>query len=254
MKVLVFLLVLANLLFYAYSAGHFGRPGNPDAERLAQQVAPEKMRLVSNGEAPAVKPKPAEPPAPAEGEAAAPTAEAAAATEQAPAAAAASASSAAPVPPPVEKLCLRWEHLATADAARLASRLEDKFAGLKQVKRVEPGEGGSWWVHIPPLAGKDDAERKAGELRQLGVTDYFIVHEAGSNRNAISLGLFSTEKGGQDRLTELKGKGVRSARLVLRPGKDSLTTVEASGTAPARQAVLEAAAAVLPKAPATDCK
>lgn len=253
MKVLVFLLVLANLLFYAYSAGHFGRPDNPDADRLAQQVAPDKMRLVSNGEAPAAKPaQPAEPPpasSPAEGEPAAPAADAAAAAPapvQTPAP--------APAPPPAEKLCLRWEHLATADAAKLASRLEEKFAGLKQVKRVEPGEGGSWWVHIPPLAGKDDAERKAGELRQLGITDYFIVHEAGPNRNAISLGLFSTEKGGQDRLAELKGKGVRSARLVLRPGKDSLTTVEASGTAPTRKAVLDAAAAVLPKLPPTDCK
>lgn len=246
MKVFVFLLVLANLLFYAYSAGHFGRPDNPDADRVAQQVAPEKMRLVSNGEAPAVKPKPAEPPpAPVEGEGAAPAADAAAA-EPAP--------SVPPAPVPAEKVCLRWEHLAAADAAKLASRLEGKFAGLKQVKRVEPGEGGSWWVHIPALAGKDEAERKAAELRQFGITDYFIVHEAGPNRNAISLGLFSTEKGGQDRLAELKGKGVRSARLVLRPGKDSLTTVEASGTAPARKAVLEAAAAVLPKNPATDCK
>lgn len=243
MKALVFLLVLANLLFYAYSAGYFGHPDNPDAGRMSQQVAPEKMRLVSNGDAPAAKPVEA-PPAPAEGEAAP-------AADPAPAPAAPAQAAA---PTPAEKLCLRWEHLAAADAAKLAGRLEEKFAGLKQAKRVEPGEGGSWWVYIPPLPGKDEAEKKATELRQFGVTDYFIVHEAGPNRNAISLGLFSSEKGGQDRLAELKGKGVRSARLAPRPGKDSLTTLEASGTAPARKAVLEAAAAVLPKVQATDCK
>ena len=53
MKVLVFLLVLANLLFYAFSAGYLGRPDNPDAGRVGQQILPERMRIVSRGEAPA---------------------------------------------------------------------------------------------------------------------------------------------------------------------------------------------------------
>ena len=57
MKLLVFLLVLGNLLFYAFTAGYFGRPDNPDAGRIEQQVAPDRLRIVSRGEAPAVPAK-----------------------------------------------------------------------------------------------------------------------------------------------------------------------------------------------------
>jgi len=240
-KVLVFLLVLANLLFYAFSAGYFGRPENPDAGRLEQQVEPDKMRLVSHGEAPPASKKVVEPP---------PVAEA----EPAPVAEAVPAPAPAPAPVAVEKICLRWEHLPVADANRLAARIDEKFAGFKQVKRAVAAEGAGWWVYIPPLPGKDEAEKKAGELRQFGITDYFIIQEAGPNRFAISLGVFSSEKGAQERLAELKAKGVRSAKLNIRPGKESLITLEASGPATDKAALNKAAQAILPKTPAVDCK
>lgn len=240
MKVLVFLLVLANLLFYAFSAGYFGRPENPDAGRLEQQVEPDKMRLVSHGEAPPASKKVVEP-------APVPPVEVAPAPEAEPVP--------APAPAPVvEKICLRWEHLPVAEANRLSARIDEKFAAFKQVKRAVAAEGAGWWVYIPPLPGKDEAEKKAGELRQFGVTDYFIIQEAGPSRFAISLGVFSSEKGGQERLAELKAKGVRSAKLNVRPGKESLITLEASGPATDKAALSKAALAIVPKAPAADCK
>ena len=39
MKALVFLLVLANLLFYAFSSGYFGHSDNPDAARIDRDRA-----------------------------------------------------------------------------------------------------------------------------------------------------------------------------------------------------------------------
>lgn len=238
MKALVFLLLLANLLFYAFSAGYFGRPDNPDAARLAQQVAPEKMHLVSRGEAPVAKP--AKAPSPVVEAAGETPAEAAVETPPAPAA--------------VETICRRWAHLPLADGNRLAAQIGEKLGKFKVVKRTEAGEGSTWWVHIPPLGGKDEADRKAGELRQLGVTDYFIVQEAGPNRFAISLGIFSSEKGGQERLAELKTRGVRSARLSIRPGKDSQLTLDASGPAADKETLLAVARSVVPKQAAQDCK
>lgn len=240
MKVLVFLLVLANLLFYAFSAGYFGRLENPDAGRLEQQVEPDKMRLVSHGEAPPANKKIVEP-APVAPVEVAPVPEAEPVAAPAPA-------------PVVEKICLRWEHLPVAEANRLSARIDEKFAAFKQVKRAVAAEGAGWWVYIPPLPGKDEAEKKAGELRQFGVTDYFIIQEAGPSRFAISLGVFSSEKGGQERLAELKAKGVRSAKLNVRPGKESLITLEASGPVTDKAALSKAALAIVPKAPAVDCK
>ena len=46
----VFLLVLANLLLFAWAQGYLGKSGNPDAQRVAQQVLPEQLRIVSRGE------------------------------------------------------------------------------------------------------------------------------------------------------------------------------------------------------------
>lgn len=234
MKTLVFLLVLANLLFYAFSAGYFGRPDNPDAVRVEKQVLPERMRIVSRGEAPVTPAKVAEPVKP-EVVAEAPKPEPALKVEES-----------APV-------CLAWEHLPPVDAERVASVLSSKFAEFKVVRRVEAGEGNGWGVFVPPLAGKADAERKATELRQLGVTDYFIVQD-GPIRHAISLGVFSSEKGAQERLAELKEKGVRSARVMPRPGKDSTVNVQATGPASARDALLAAIGKAVPKTDVVGCK
>jgi len=229
-KALVFILVLGNLLFYAFSAGYFGHPDNPDAGRVDQQVAPDRMRLVSRGEPPPLKVADNPPPAPA------------------------SEPEAAPPPPPAATICLRWNQLATEDAGLLATKITDKFADVKLVKHAVAGESNGWWVYIPPLANKVEAEKKAGELRQLGVSDYFIVPEGSPNRYAISLGVFSSEKGGQERLAELKSKGVKSARSSARPGKESLVTVEARGPQPNKAALIKLASGIVPKATAQDCK
>ena len=235
MRLLVFLLVLANLLFYAFSEGYFGRSENPDAHRLSQQVTPERIKIVARGERPALPPPPPapapvapdpDPPAPVKPE---------------------------EVPAPVVNACSRWDQLPPAEADRLAAMVAQKFPAFKVTRRIEPGEGNGWWVYIPPLADKAAADKKAGELRAFGITDYFIVQEAGANRYAISLGVFSSEKGGQDRLAEVKGLGVRSARLSLRPGKDSHVTVDINGPEAGRLALRKAAAGVLSQSKALAC-
>ena len=259
MKVLVFLLVLANLLFYAFGVGYFGHPDNPDAGRLEQQVRPERMRIAARGEAPAmpvrtehVAPeiKPAEAPPLAE--------------KDAPEKAAAEKVEVdnKPTEPElearVEKLdkapvCLSWRPLPAADADRLSTLLVKRFASFKLSRKVQASESNGWWVYIPPLPGKPDADKKAQELRELGVTDFFVVPDA-PNRFAISLGVFSTEKGGQERLAELKAKGVRSAAVSPRPGKDAQVTVLARGPASEKAALLGAVGQALPKAEALACK
>lgn len=250
MRVLVFLLVLANLLFYAYGAGYFGRPENPDADRIDRQVSPEKIRVVSRGEAPAVKEAPAAEPAAEKPADAAPEA----APESKPAASEPVAPPPAKeTPAPVANACLRWENLSIGEADQLEKLVRDKAPTFKSTRQAIAGEGATWWVHIPPLPGKPEAEKKAAELRRLGVTDYFIMTEAGANRYAISLGIFSSERGSEDRLAELKGAGVRSAKVVMRPGKDGHVNLEANGPVTFKAPLSDAVAAVLPKVAARNC-
>lgn len=234
MKALVFLLVLFNLLFYAFTQGYFGKPENPDADRVAKQVLAERMRIVSRGEVPASPAKAPEPVNPAVVVEEAKSLEPASRGE-----------AAAPV-------CLVWAHLSVAEADRINSLLADQFADFKVTRQAQDGESSGWWVFVPPLPGKAEADKKAGELRQLGVTDYFIIPD-GPNRFAISLGIFSTEKGGQEKLLEVKSKGVRSARLTPRPGKDGTVSLQASGPEAGKTGVLDAVGKVLPKTEVQAC-
>ena len=223
MRALVFLLVLGNLLFLAFAGGYFGGPDNPDAGRVGQQLAAESVRIVGYGQTPPT------------------TAEVEKQAAEAP-------------PPEPEELCLLWEHLPADAADRLASTLAEKFAGIRVERSAVPVEGAGWWVMVPPLANKAEADKKVGELKELGVSDLFVVHDAGPNQFAISLGVFSSEKGGQEHLSRLKAKGVKSAKLIRRPGKEMQFTVEARGPLAKRAEGEELAAEVGEKPPARACQ
>ena len=224
MKALVFLLVLGNLLFLAFAGGYFGAPDNPDAGRVGQQLVPERVRVVGYDQTP-----------PARAEVEKLVAE-------------------APPPAEPEELCLVWEHLPADEADRLASTLAEKLAGIRVERRAVPVEGAGWWVMVPPLANKTEADKKVGELKELGINDLFVVRDAGSYQFAISLGVFSTEKGGQEHLGRLKAKGVKSAKLIRRPGKETQFAVEARGPLAKKTEVEELAAGVVEKSPAQVCQ
>jgi len=68
-------------------------------------------------------------------------------------------------------------------------------------------------VYIPPQADREAADRKAGELRRLGITDFYIIQDNSSLRWAISLGVFKSEEAARNHLAELNRQGVRSARI-----------------------------------------
>ncbi|WP_434513981.1 SPOR domain-containing protein [Dechloromonas sp. ARDL1] len=247
MKVLVFLLVLGNLLFYAFTAGYLGHADNPDAGRVEQQIVPDRLRIVSRGEAPAVQPlaKPDSAPAP-EGESAKPEAtpevdnKAETPKEEAP-------------EKPDTPVCLAWRQLTPAEGDKVAAMMGKRFAEFKLSRKATAAEGNGWWVYIPSLPGKAEADKKAGELRDLGVSDFFIVQD-GPSRHAISLGIFSAEKGAADRLAELKAKGVRSAVFGPRPSKETVVTLQVRGPVGQKAAVIAAVADAVQKTDALACK
>jgi hypothetical protein len=73
-------------------------------------------------------------------------------------------------------------------------------------------------VHIPPLKGKAELDKKLSEVKAFGVTDFSAVQDPNLGRNAISLGIFSTEDAARSRLAILKEKGVHSAVMEPRAG------------------------------------
>ncbi len=220
MRALVFLLVLLNLLFFVWTQGYLGAPVNPDATRLQQQLLADRLTLVAHGEPPANLPK-AESPSKA---------------------------------PEKKKpdTCLLWREVPLTDTERFEYLLSEKFPAFKTTRIKAPGNG-TYWVFIPPLANKPAADKKAAELKWLGVSDFFVVQETGPNHLAISLGIFSSEPAAKQQLEALQAKGVKSARVGERGVAPSAASLEVRGPEAQADALRDAVLAQFPQITTTSC-
>ena len=177
MRLIFLLLVLAHLAFYAWA--HYLRLAVDAGARIQQvQITPEKIRLL-NAPAPRVQGSAAA--NPRNGKAAA--------------------------------ACLEWGAFIGPEAARADAAIAELGLPAAQLTRVAADRPG-YWVVIPPLKTRAEAERTAGRLKGLGITD--IVLDPPQRRNAISLGIFRTEEAAQTLLSAVQKKGVDNAVLELR--------------------------------------
>ena len=176
MRAVFLLLVLVNLGFFAYA--HVAREGSVPSQIPQLEVSPEKIKLVSSKSAPD-RPR----------------------LEKGSKAGTQGAAASA---------CLEWGIFAGPEIARADTALARLDVPQDRIERVVADAGG-YWVYIPPLKSKTETDRKIGELKALGITDFFPVQDSGQWRNAISLGIFRTEEGAQGFLNKLKNRGVRSA-------------------------------------------
>ena len=116
---------------------------------------------------------------------------------------------------PAAAKCMEWGSFTLADAPRAEKALEPLALGARLAQR-RTEETAGWWVFIPPQGNRPGAQKKAAELKGLGVDDYFIVQDEGANRWAVSLGVFRSEEAAQARLAALRERGVRSAQVGAR--------------------------------------
>ena len=180
MRLLFLALIFANLAFFAY-AQFAGESGGRD--QVAQlEVSPEKIRVLK-----------------ASGRSAPDRVQAAPQGSGS-----ATPSTAAPA------ACLEWGVFAGPVVASADTALARLELPPDKVERTVTDSGG-YWVYMPPLKEKPELDRKLGELKALGVNDFFVVQDPGQWRNAISLGIFRTEEAAQGYLARLKERGVRSA-------------------------------------------
>jgi hypothetical protein len=173
-RALFLLLLFANLALYAWS--RFGVPAEAaDPAPQSRELAPEKLKVV----VPDRLPPPAPPKKPA---------------------------------PAVAMPCLEWGSFTVADVSRAEQALEPLALGARLSQR-RTEEIAGWWVYIPSQRNRQGALRKAAELKNLGIDEYFIVQEEGEHRWALSLGVFRTAEAAQARLAALRSQGVRTARV-----------------------------------------
>ena len=221
MRPFVFLLILANLLFFAWTHGYLGVSRDSESYRVAQQLRAEQIRVVSSDQPP---PELARPDKPAK-----------------------------PVERPPSEVCVVLSDMAPAESESLESLLKEKLPAFKVVRTTLPGTS-SFWVNMPPLKNKRDAENKAAELKKLGVKEFFIIQESGPNNLAISLGLFSTGEAAEAALEALRDKGVRSARVTERPLKPALAHLEIRGPEGQLVEMNQIIAEAVPETRRSECK
>jgi hypothetical protein len=225
MRAAFLLLLLANLALYAWL--RYGAPESVEPAPLARQIAPDKLKVVAPASLPPVsalaKP-PASAPPPAPG----------------------------PVAATASLVCMEWGSFTLADATRAEQALEPLALGPRLAQRRTEEHAG-WWVFIPPQGNRQLALRKAAELKQLGIEEYFIVQEEGALRWALSLGVFRTEESAQARLAALRGQGVRSARIGARDTTVPKVWLQVKGVDAALQARLKEIARQVEGSELRDC-
>lgn len=239
---LVVLLVLANIVFFAVMQWGGKQGGAASQSQAEAALNPDKIRLLNTPLAavPAVEQSSA--PVAASAVTAVPAQAAApepAATVAHPAPAvvappamlpaaptpvhAAPAPASAPVSATrVEAVCLEWGEfsgtdLARADKALAALKLGDKLGQ----RTVEYNRG--YLVYLAPFKTPAGRAKKVRELKDAGVSDYFVIKESGKLKNAISLGVFKTEEAAKHYRVELGKKGLKSVQIGPREAKLKFT-------------------------------
>lgn len=91
----------------------------------------------------------------------------------------------------------------------LAAQKRLKKWGVKTRRRVQKTLEEGFWVIIPPLKSSKAVRLQIKKLKELGVSDYSPV-SIGTEKNAISLGIFSKSSSARRRLAEMKKFGVKA--------------------------------------------
>jgi hypothetical protein len=212
LKLIFWLLLLANTVLFVFRMGYLGSltSSKSESDRLAKQLNADKIKLVASP--PKALPTAGPPAASAVATSATTTGQTASSPRVV----------ATPPPPnpgaaPSAKLtpCTEVGEFSEEKAKQFEVRLAKLIRDDHMVRQIRQ-KVATYMVHIPPQGSKAAADKKAQELRDLGVTNFFIIKDSARMRWGISLGVFKSEVLAKKHLANLRKKGVRSARIVAR--------------------------------------
>ena len=192
LRLLVLLLVLANAGYYAWSHGllaayGFAPTSQTEPQRLAQQIKPEAMRILTPTEVRQPESVPL-------------SATSTAATASV---AAASATSAAE--------CLQVGLFNEEQTMVLRERLSSALPANSWVleSAVEPAR---WLVYMGKYSSADAVTKKKAELRGMGVSFDALTNTA--LEPGLSLGTFKTQAEADTEMARIAKKGVKTAKVI----------------------------------------
>lgn len=208
MKLAFLLLVLVNVALFAWQHGVFGRfaESGREPERIARQVEPERVRVLSEREVQVLRER------------------------------AAAQSRAAATPPPsspangagidlsVAQACVEFGDFIGPDLARVETALLRLGLGSRQSARTVEAPG--WYlVYLPPFKTRAEADRAMTELKKSGVKDLLVLND-GPLRLGVSLGSFRDPELAKAHVASLVKLGVKNARVSDKPTAVSATRLQ----------------------------
>lgn len=193
MKLAFLLLVLANVVLFAWQQGAFGRfaEGGREPERVARQIEAERFRVLSEPEVQKLRERVTQ-------------------------------TKSAGVDLAAAQACLEFGDFGVSDTARAEAALAALSLGSRMTSRSVEVPG-FYMVYQPPLKTRADADRRAEELRTLGVKDLLVIGESGPLRFGIGLGSFREADAAKAHLASLEKLGVKGARVSDKPSTVNAT-------------------------------
>jgi len=222
LKFVFWALVAVNAALFAFREGYLGPAGLEEHEpaRVKNQLAGERLVLLTESEAKAAATSADASDSVAEEEAREPEAPAAAAQPEP-----------APATPPAQApqliACVQAGPFSSADARRFESRINRLDLAARPSRVDTPfQEITSRLVYLPPNGGREGAQRRAAELKERGVSNFFIMQGDSPLRHAISLGVFKSDGAAQKLASDLGRQGVRGVRILPRGPQTTRTAFQ----------------------------
>ena len=209
MKLVLLLLALGNLAFFAWQQGVFG--GLPESgrepERVNRQVEAERIRVLTQPEVQALRAKTkdvprdtAAPPAPS---GSAPTNQIAAADL-------------------IGASCVEVGDFTIENAGRVRQRLE--ALGIGERLTIRSVEAPGWFmVYVPPQKTRAEVDRRADELRKVGVKELLVIADNSPMRFGIALGSFKDQDLANRHAADLERRGIKGVRVADKPSSVQVT-------------------------------
>ncbi|WP_019142144.1 SPOR domain-containing protein [Noviherbaspirillum massiliense] len=227
LKLLFWLLLLANAVLLAFQQGYLEAwiPSGHEPARMNNQFNADKIRQI---------------PADAASKLVAPPATPKVAEQK-------------PLEKPPILACAEIGNFTADDAKRFEAQVAAVSDSLKLSQRSVQ-EAATHIVYMPSQGSKAGAEKKAEELRRLGIKDFYIIQDNSDLRWGISLGVFRHEEAARAQLASLAQKGVRSARIGERTVAVKTVAFQVRDLEPAAREALEKIKADFPKQEIRNCE
>lgn len=198
LRLIVLLLVLANAGYYAWSHGYLAAYGfapisQNEPQRLAQQIKPEALRILTPADARQIDAAPA----------------AALPSSTTSTLALTTSTDTATGPTECLQVGLFNEEQTVVLKERLVTALPAGSWALEPV--LEPAR---WLVYMGKYSSADAVEKKKSELRGLGVSFAALSNSNASLEPGLSLGNFKTQAEADAELARIAKKGVKTAKVM----------------------------------------